>query len=81
MYKTYMYNSARIPALMNYEAAKQHYESVVPIRGRYPEVRPLGKKRRYSDMQIIEKVIAVESEHPLGAFSKSYIARLYLGSV
>ena len=77
MYKTYMYNSARIPALMNYEAAKQHYESVVPIRGRYPEVRPLGKKRRYSDMQIIEKVIAVESEHPLGAFSKSYIARLY----
>ncbi len=78
MYRSSMYNSARLPALINYENAKAHYEDVVPIRGRYPEERPLGKNRRYQHMQIHKRVRSVEVEgDPLGKFVTTYACQLY----
>ena len=78
MYRSSMYNSARLPALINYENAKAHYENAVPIRGRYPEERPLGKNRRYQHMQIHKRVRSVESEgDPLGKFVTTYACQLY----
>lgn len=78
MYRSSMYNSARLPALINYENAKAHYENVVPIRGRYPEERPLGKNRRYQHMQIHKRVKSVEVEgDPLGKFVTTYACQLY----
>jgi len=78
MYRSSMYNSARLPALINYENAKAHYENVAPIRGRYPEERPLGKNRRYQHMQIHKRVRSVEDEdNPLGKFVTTYACRLY----
>ena len=52
MYRTSTYNSARLPSIANFDMAKRIYEEIKPIRGRYPEEKPLGKKRRYSWMQI-----------------------------
>lgn len=78
MYRSSMYNSARLPALINYENAKAHYESVAPIRGRYPEERPLGKNRRYQHMQIHKRVHSVEEEgNPVGKFVTTYACQLY----
>lgn len=78
MYRSSMYNSARLPALMNYAHAKTWYENVVPIRGRYPEEKPLGKNRRYQHMQIHKRVRSVEdADNPLGKFITTYACQLY----
>lgn len=78
MYRSSMYNSARLPALMNYANAKDHYESVAPIRGRYPEEKPLGKNRRYQHMQIHKRVRSVEdADNPLGKYITTYACQLY----
>ena len=78
MYRSRTYNSARLPALINYENAKAHYENAVPIRGRYPEERPLGKNRRYSWMQIHKRVRSIEEEgNPVGKFITTYACQLY----
>ena len=80
MQHTSMYNYPRLPALMNYEAAKQHYEKVVPIRGRYPEERPLGAVRRYTHMLIRKEVVSLEVPNdPLGEFATIYSCQLYSG--
>ena len=78
MYHTRTYNAARLPSIANYDMAKRIYEEVKPIRGRYPEERPLGKNRRYTWMQIHKRHSSVESEdNPLGEFVTSYACHLY----
>lgn len=80
MHHTKMYNYPRLPALMNYEAAKQHFEAVKPIRGRYPEEKPLGAVRRYTDMTIRKEVTAIPVPNdPLGEFATIYSCQLYSG--
>lgn len=80
MHHTNMYNYPRLPALINYEAAKQHYEAVRPIRGRYPEERPLGAVRRYTHMQIRQEITSLEKPNdPLGEFATVYSCQLYSG--
>ena len=80
MRHTNMYNYPRLPALMNYEAAKQHFEKVVPIRGRYPEEKPLGAVRRYTHMTIRKEVTALPVPNdPLGEFATIYSCQLYSG--
>ena len=80
MRHTSMYNYPRLPALMNYEAAKQHFENVVPIRGRYPEEKPLGAKRKYTHMTIRKEVTSLEVPNdPLGEFATIYSCQLYSG--
>ena len=66
------YNCARIPALANYAEAKEHYKSVVPIRGR-KECRPLGKNRRFTWFTIEEKqTMLPESSDILGTYDLAY---------
>lgn len=78
MYRSSMYNSARLPSIANYDMAKRIYQEARPIRGRYPEERPLGKNRRYSWMQIHERVRSIESEgNPVGEYVKTYACQLY----
>ena len=36
-----------------YESALEHYDNVKPIRGRSPELRPLGSNRAYTQCQIV----------------------------
>lgn len=80
MHHTNMYNYPRLPALMNYEAAKQHFEKVVPIRGRYPEEKPLGAIRRYTHMTIRKEIVSLEVPNdPLGEFATIYSCQLYSG--
>lgn len=67
-------NCARIPALASYDEAKEHYQKVVPIRGRNPEVRPLGKERRFTWYEIRENTIANQAE---GTEYKTYACNLY----
>jgi hypothetical protein len=58
--------------------AKRIYEEVKPIRGRYPEEKPLGKNRRYTWMQIHKRHSSKEAEdNPLGEFVTSYACQLY----
>jgi hypothetical protein len=44
-----------LPYFRNYEQAKKTHDSIKPIRGKYPEVRPLGK-RRAQHKAIVERV-------------------------
>jgi hypothetical protein len=71
------YNSARIRKIANYAQAKEHYESVVPIRGR-DNVRPLGANRRYHSLQIVKKMVSIEvPDNPLGEWAEVYSCRLW----
>ena len=71
------YNSARIKKISNYAQAKEHYESVVPIRGR-DNVRPLGANRRYHSTQIVKKMVSIEvPDNPLGEWAEVYSCRLW----
>lgn len=47
------YNTACVHRLNSFVLAKNYYQSVKPIRGRVPEVRPLGD-RRHDNMASIE---------------------------
>ena len=78
MYRHHSYNYVGIPAFKDYSMIKAHYESVVPIRGRVEETRPIGR-RRYDWYQIVENTVAVDlcADNPLGTFAKSYACRLY----
>jgi hypothetical protein len=67
-------NCARIPALADYAEAKEHYQKVVPIRGRNPEVKPLGRVRRFTWYEIRENTIANQAE---GTEYKTYACNLY----
>lgn len=78
MYYTRTYNSARLPSIANYDMAKRIYEEVKPIRGRYPEEKPLGKNRRYTWMQIHKRHSSrLVEDNPLGEFVTSYACHLY----
>jgi hypothetical protein len=71
------YNSARIRKIANYAQAKEHYESVVPIRGR-DNVRPLGANRRYHSLQIVKRMVSIEvPDNPLGEWAEVYACRLW----
>lgn len=71
------YNSARIKKIANYAQAKEHYESVVPIRGR-DNVRPLGANRRYHSLQIVKRMVSIEvPDNPLGEWAEVYSCRLW----
>lgn len=37
-----------LPVVRNYEAAKRFHDSIPPIRGRSPEIRPFGKRRDHT---------------------------------
>lgn len=77
---SYNYNSAGIPALMNWFDAKQHFEQVKPIRGRAnPDAqKPLGSNRRYSWYRIMKKTTSVQDVgDDLGRFVDIYGAMLY----
>jgi hypothetical protein len=78
MYRHHGYNYVGIPAFKDYAHIKAHYESVVPIRGRLEQVRPIGR-RRYDWYEIRENQVAIDlsPENPLGTFAKSYACRLY----
>jgi hypothetical protein len=69
-------NCAGIPTLSNYAEAKKHYQEVKPIRGRNPEVRPLGKVRRYTWYQIKENRRVVDDGF-LGQYITTYSCTLY----
>lgn len=73
------YNSARIPAFTKYSEVKEYYQSVNPIRGRVPEIRPLGKNRRFTWYTINEKhtVLPETDGDPLGKFTVSYSYRCW----
>ena len=70
-----MGNVANIPSIPNYAKAKEHYESVTPIRGR-DNVRPLGSKRRYTWFRIKENRRVIEDGF-LGQYITTYTCTLY----
>ena len=72
------YNCAKLPALANYQQAKEHYEKVIPIRGRSQVVKPLGEVRRFCWYRIEKLVDAVQSEaEPLGVYRDIYACTLH----
>lgn len=56
-------NSAKIQPLSTYDQAKEHFEKVIPIRGRSDDTKPLGKNRRYTWYRICKNTIAIQSEN------------------
>ena len=76
-YSSSMYNCARIPKIEGFEFLRDHFKSVVPIRGRSQECRPLGHKRRFTWFEVVENTNCYMSEdEPLGRLEKSYACRL-----
>jgi hypothetical protein len=72
------YNTAQIPALSTFDEVKKHHDSVVPIRGRSKETRPLGKRRNYCHMTIVRNTRSVVSDdEPVGKFMETYSYQLY----
>lgn len=69
-------NCAGLPALSSVFDAKKHYEEVKPIRGRNPEVRPLGRQRRYTWYEIRKNNRVVEDGF-LGQYITTYSCTLY----
>ena len=69
-------NCARIPSLPDYARAKKHFEDTAPIRGRNPEVRPLGSVRRYAWYRIKENKRVIEDGF-LGQYITTYSCELY----
>lgn len=56
-------NCPRIPRISTFDEAKAHYESVIPIRGRGVECKPLGKERRYHWYTIRKNTYANQTEN------------------
>jgi hypothetical protein len=71
------YNTAGLPALVDFADAKKHYESVVPIRGRSQVVKPAGKNRRFSWYTIEKNMKSIEDGSPVGTWQESYGIRVY----
>jgi len=72
------YNAAGIPSFGHYDEVQEHYKSVAPIRGRTPEVRPLGRSRRHDHMTINQHDRSILSDdEPLGKLVRTYSCRLY----
>jgi hypothetical protein len=71
------YNSAGLPALVDFAQAKKHFESVMPIRGRSKEVKPAGKNRRFTWYTIEKNMKSVEDGSPIGRWEESYGIKVY----
>lgn len=71
------YNTAGLPALVDFAAAKKHYNDVAPIRGRSQIVKPAGKNRRFSWYTIEKNMKSVEDGSPVGRWVESYGIRVY----
>jgi hypothetical protein len=71
------YNTAGLPALVDFADAKKHFESVVPIRGRSQVVKPAGKNRRFSWYTIEKNMKSVEDGSPVGSWAESYGIKVY----
>jgi len=72
-YGTSLCNAARIESLRDYDAARKHYDSVTPIRGRVQECRPLGSNRRYTWYTIERNDNCIlEDGNPIGRFERTY---------
>jgi hypothetical protein len=56
-------NCAQIPRLTNYAEAKDWYEKVIPIRGRSTVCKPLGRKRSFTQYEIVKETVAIQSEN------------------
>ena len=67
-------NCGGIPRLHSYDEAKAHFEKVVPLRGRTPTLKPLGKNRRFTWYEIRENTIANQAENKE---YKTYACNLY----
>lgn len=63
----YAINTNGLPCIHDYAQAKRHYDSITPIRGSSPPIRPVGDRRK-QHMQI------VEGENKHGHY---YAAKLY----
>lgn len=75
-YSTQMYNSARIPRITGYEFMRDHFKSVVPIRGREVQCKPLGANRRFTWFEVVENTNCYMSEdEPLGRIEMSYACK------
>ena len=76
-YDSKVYNAARIPRITGYEFIREHFNAVVPIRGRSVECKPLGQNRRFTWYEVAENTNCYMSEEePLGRLEKSYACRL-----
>lgn len=67
-------NCARLPELNSYAEAKEHFDKVLPIRGRREEIKPLGEKRRFAWYTIRKNTIANQYE---GNEYNTYACNLY----
>ena len=56
-------NCPRIRPISTYDMAKSKFEATKPIRGRTPEIRPLGDERRYTWYQIRKNTIANQGDN------------------
>jgi hypothetical protein len=56
-------NCPRIRPISTYDMAKSKFESTKPIRGRNPEVKPLGDERRYTWYRIKKNTIANQGDN------------------
>ena len=56
-------NCAQIVPISSYEVAKQRFESTKPLRGRTPELKPLGRMRRYTWYTIQKNTYANQAEN------------------
>jgi hypothetical protein len=69
-------NCAGLPSLTNYKKAKEWFDSVTPIRGRTPAVRPLGNNRRFTWYEIRKNQRVIDDGF-LGQYSTTYSCTLY----
>ena len=71
------YNSGRIPLITGYAWMQDRFKSVIPIRGRTQECKPLGDNRRMSWYEITENTNCyLSEEEPLGRLETSYACTL-----
>lgn len=76
-YDSRVYNSARIPKITGYEFMRDHFKSVLPIRGREVECKPLGMNRRFTWYEVAENTNCyMSADEPLGRIEKSYACKL-----
>jgi len=67
-------NCPRIRPISTYDMAKLKFESTKPIRGRNPEVKPLGEERRYTWYEIDKRIYANQAENTQYA---TYVCNVY----
>jgi len=71
-----MGNCGSLQPLSTYAEAQKRFDDTKPIRGRNPEVRPLGNKRRYAWYEIRKNTNVVEDGF-LGQYITTYACVLF----